>query len=127
MSTGTPVIAWRTGSVPQIIDEGVTGFVVESIEGAMRAVEQVRGLARTAVRRRFEARFTASQMARAYIAAYERLLAVGETWRSPAEIASSTKSIPADMLPSLAPIVSKWGQGTVPILMANPPVSLAEQ
>jgi len=127
MSTGTPVIAWRTGSVPQIIDEGVTGFVVKSIEGAMRAVEQVRGLARTAVRRRFEARFTASQMARAYIAAYERLLAVGETWRSPAEIASSTKSIPADMLPSLAPIVNKWGQGTVPILMANPPVSLAEQ
>ena len=63
MATGTPVIAWRKGSVPQVIDEGVTGFVVDSIEGAVRAVGQIGVLDRTAVRQQFETRFTSSQMA----------------------------------------------------------------
>ena len=75
MATGTPVIAWRKGSVPKVIDEGVTGFVVNSIEGAVRAVGQISDLDRSAVRQRFEARFTASQMASKYLAVYEELLA----------------------------------------------------
>ena len=75
MATGTPVIAWRKGSVPKVIDEGVTGFVVNSIEGAVRAVGQIGDLDRTAVRRRFEARFTASQMASKYLAVYKELVA----------------------------------------------------
>src|SRR4029077_17700053 len=75
MATGTPVIPWRKGSVPKVIDEGVTGFVVDSIEGAVRAVEQIGGLDRSVVRQQFEARFTASQMAFKYLAVYEGLLA----------------------------------------------------
>ena len=54
---------WMERSVPKVIDEGVTGFVVNSIERAVRAVEQIGGLDRSAVRQQFEARFTASQMA----------------------------------------------------------------
>jgi glycosyltransferase involved in cell wall biosynthesis len=75
MATGTPVIAWRKGSVPKVIDEGVTGFVVDSIEGAVRAVEQIGGLDRSAVRRQFEARFTSFQMASKYLAVYKELVA----------------------------------------------------
>jgi glycosyltransferase involved in cell wall biosynthesis len=75
MATGTPVIAWRKGSVPKVVDEGVSGFVVDSIEGAMRAVEQIGGLDRSAVRQQFEARFTSSQMAAKYLAVYEELVA----------------------------------------------------
>ena len=74
MATGTPVIGWRKGSVPKVVDEGVTGFVVNSIEGAVRAVEQIGGLDRSAVRQQFEARFTASQMAFKYLAVYEELV-----------------------------------------------------
>ena len=74
MATGTPVIAWRKGSVPKVIDEGVTGFVVNSIEGALRAVGQIGVLDRTAVRQQFEARFTSSQMAFKYLAVYEELV-----------------------------------------------------
>ncbi|MGI8526668.1 MAG: glycosyltransferase family 4 protein [Pseudolabrys sp.] len=76
MSTGTPVIAWRIGSVPKVIDEGVTGFIVESIEAAVRVVEQIPALDRAAVRRRFETRFTASAMASKYLAVYERLIGI---------------------------------------------------
>jgi glycosyltransferase involved in cell wall biosynthesis len=74
MATGTPVIAWRKGSVPKVIDEGVTGFVVNSIEDAVRAVEQIGGLDRSAVRQQFEARFTASEMTFKYLAVYEDLV-----------------------------------------------------
>jgi glycosyltransferase involved in cell wall biosynthesis len=74
MATGTPVIGWRKGSVPRVVDEGVTGFVVDSIEGAVRAVGQIGALDRTAVRQQFEARFTSSQMAFKYLAVYEELV-----------------------------------------------------
>jgi glycosyltransferase involved in cell wall biosynthesis len=76
MREGTPTIAWRRGSVPEVIDEGVTGFIVESIEEAVVALEQAFALDRKAVRARFEERFTASQMALNYVAAYQRLLQV---------------------------------------------------
>ncbi|MGB6312457.1 MAG: glycosyltransferase, partial [Pseudolabrys sp.] len=75
MATGTPVIAWRNGSVPKVVDEGVTGFVVDSIEDAVRAVGQIGVLDRSAVRQRFEERFTSSQMATKYIAVYKELVA----------------------------------------------------
>jgi hypothetical protein len=64
----------RKSAVPKVVDEGVTGFVVNSIEGAVRAVEQIGGLDRSAVRQQFEARFTASQMAFKYLAVYEELV-----------------------------------------------------
>jgi glycosyltransferase involved in cell wall biosynthesis len=74
MATGTPVIAWRRGSVPEVIDEAATGFVVESVEEAVAAVERVRSLSRRSVRDQFEARFTASKMAHHHLEAYGRVL-----------------------------------------------------
>jgi glycosyltransferase involved in cell wall biosynthesis len=75
MAVGTPVIAWRNGSVPEVIEHGRTGLIVDSIEQAIDAVHNVRALNRVLVRRRFERRFAASRMAREYLAVYQRLLA----------------------------------------------------
>jgi glycosyltransferase involved in cell wall biosynthesis len=75
MSAGTPVIAWRNGSVPEVIKDGVSGVVVESMEEAIAAVKTCKAMSREGVRRYFETRFTASVMARSYVAAYESLLA----------------------------------------------------
>jgi glycosyltransferase involved in cell wall biosynthesis len=74
MSAGTPVIAWRNGSVPELIDHGVTGMIVASIDEAVAAVCDVRSLNRAVVRARFEQRFTASHMADSYLAAYQQLI-----------------------------------------------------
>ncbi len=75
MACGTPVVAWNRGSVPEIVEDGVTGFVVCSEEEAVAALGRIDGLDRARVRRRFEARFTAERMARDYLAVYRRLLA----------------------------------------------------
>jgi glycosyltransferase involved in cell wall biosynthesis len=73
MREGTPSIAWRRGSVPEVVDEGVTGFIVDSIEEAVVAVHRAVDLDRTAVRQRFEERFTAARMASNYVVEYEHL------------------------------------------------------
>ena len=73
MACGTPVIAFRHGSVPEVIDEGVTGFAVESMAEAIASVSRLKALPRAAVRARFEQRFTARRMAEDYVALYERL------------------------------------------------------
>ena len=72
---GTPVIAWRCGSVPEIIEPGRNGFIVESMEEAEAAVEAVARLPRSECRRVFEERFTAERMAREYLELYRSLLA----------------------------------------------------
>jgi glycosyltransferase involved in cell wall biosynthesis len=74
MSTGTPVIAWRNGSVSEVIEHGVTGLIVGSMDEAVAAVGALPSFSRSAVRKRFEQRFTASHMADAYFEAYEALL-----------------------------------------------------
>lgn len=74
MACGTPVIAFRNGAVPEVVEEGVTGFVVESVAEAVAAVGRLPLLDRRRVRRRFEERFTTARMARDYLALYERLL-----------------------------------------------------
>ena len=74
MSTGTPVIAWRHGSAPEVVDDGTSGFIVNSIDEAVAAVGRVRDLSRERVRHCFEGRFTSTRMAADYVAAYERLL-----------------------------------------------------
>jgi glycosyltransferase involved in cell wall biosynthesis len=73
MACGTPVIAYRHGSVPEVIDEGVTGFVVDSEEEAVRAVRRLGEIDRRQVRACFERRFTARRMASEYVALYEGL------------------------------------------------------
>ncbi len=73
MACRTPVIAWPNGSVPEIVEHGVTGLIVRSVEEAVRAVNEVSRLDRAAVRRRFEERFSASRMARDYLAIYRSL------------------------------------------------------
>ena len=74
MATGTPVIAFGNGSVPEIVEDGVTGFVVENITEAAAAVPFARQLERRAIRKRFEEQFTAEPMARDYLALYRRVL-----------------------------------------------------
>ena len=73
MACGTPVIAYNHGSVPEIIDEGLTGFVVEDETSAVGAVDRLTRLSRHAIRKQFEARFTARRMALDYLAAYRSL------------------------------------------------------
>jgi glycosyltransferase involved in cell wall biosynthesis len=75
MACATPVIAYRSGSVPEVIDEGITGFIVEDIEGAAAAVDRLDELDRAKVRATFERRFDVARMARDYVDVYERLIA----------------------------------------------------
>lgn len=70
MACGTPVIAFACGSVPEVIDPGITGYIVTSVEEAVACVERVRGLDRRACRRQFERRFGATRMAREYCSIY---------------------------------------------------------
>jgi glycosyltransferase involved in cell wall biosynthesis len=74
MACGTPVIAYNRGSVPEVIEDGVTGFIVNSMDEAICAAGRVDTLDRAQVRRSFEQRFTAEHMAAHYLAAYRRLL-----------------------------------------------------
>ena len=76
MACGTPVIAFNRGAIPEIIEDGVTGFVVEDEKQAAVAAGHLSQLSRDAIRRRFEERFTARRMACDYLAAYESLIEV---------------------------------------------------
>jgi glycosyltransferase involved in cell wall biosynthesis len=73
MACGTPVLAFRRGSVPEIVDNGVTGQIVDTEEEAIRQLPQVLALDRRAVHRRFEERFSATRMAKDYIQVYRSL------------------------------------------------------
>jgi glycosyltransferase involved in cell wall biosynthesis len=74
MSCGTPVIAFKNGSVPEVIDNGVTGFIVETMPQAVEALNKIDTLSRTTVRQIFEERFTVERMARDYIRLYDQLI-----------------------------------------------------
>jgi len=73
MACGTPVIAWRNGSVPEVVEHGLTGFIVNSEVEAREAVARLPELDRHAIRARFEERFSATAMARRYLEIYARL------------------------------------------------------
>jgi glycosyltransferase involved in cell wall biosynthesis len=75
MACGTPVVAFPRGSVPEVIDEGVTGFIVQSIEEAVVALERIQHFDRGRCRQVFERRFSATRMANDYVKIYEKLLA----------------------------------------------------
>jgi glycosyltransferase involved in cell wall biosynthesis len=83
LACGTPVVAWRNGSVPEIISDGATGFIVNGIDGAVRAVEQVDSLDRRACRRAFEERFDAARMTRDYVEVYRKLAREGSDGLEP--------------------------------------------
>jgi len=74
MACGTPVIGWRRGAVPEVLDDGVTGRIVDSTEEAAAAVAQVARLDRRAIRDTFERRFSAAVMADGYLQLYRRLI-----------------------------------------------------
>jgi glycosyltransferase involved in cell wall biosynthesis len=79
MACGTPVIAWRRGSVPEIIEDGITGFIVENEAEALAAITRIGQLDRGRIRERFEQRFTARRMAEDYCALYHDLIASMES------------------------------------------------
>jgi glycosyltransferase involved in cell wall biosynthesis len=78
MACGTPVIAYNRGSVPEIVEEDLTGYVVEDEIGAVAAVGRLAQLDRGTVRKQFETRFTARRMALDYLAAYQSLIEARE-------------------------------------------------
>jgi glycosyltransferase involved in cell wall biosynthesis len=94
MACGTPVLAFGHGSVPEIVDPGVTGAIVDTMDEALRILPQVLALDRSAVRRRFEQRFSATRMAKNYVKAYRSLM---------------DRSMPLGAAPALVPAVMKEG------------------
>jgi glycosyltransferase involved in cell wall biosynthesis len=79
MACGTPVIAYSAGSVPEIVEDGLTGFIVENEIAAADAIrDRLPSLSRPKIRARFEERFTAQRMAADYLDVYQSLVATGE-------------------------------------------------
>ena len=74
MACGTPVIAFRRGSMPELVRHGETGYVVDDVEGAVKAVSAVKTIERSACRADVERRFTSARMARDYVRVYEQVL-----------------------------------------------------
>jgi glycosyltransferase involved in cell wall biosynthesis len=75
LATGTPVIAWRRGSVPEVVQHGMTGFIVSNTDEGVAAVAQLNHLDRKACRKDFETRFTSERMAKDYLRLYEDAVA----------------------------------------------------
>jgi glycosyltransferase involved in cell wall biosynthesis len=78
MACGCPIIAFRRGSVPEVIEHGRTGFIVDTVDEAVAAIARLPELDRTAIRARFDERWTARRMAQDYLALYQRLIAAKE-------------------------------------------------
>jgi glycosyltransferase involved in cell wall biosynthesis len=74
MACGTPVVAWRRGAMPEIIDDGVTGFLVDDVEGAVAAVDRLGQIDPGACRRRVEQLFSREAMAQGYEGAYRQAI-----------------------------------------------------
>ncbi len=100
MACGTPVIAWRNGSVPEVITDGVTGFIVDTIDEAVRAVGHVTHLNRRVCRQLCEERFDAARMARDYVEVYRRLVQRGAEGWNMHQACRSKYRLPGDLLRS---------------------------
>ncbi len=81
MACGAPVVAYRCGSVPEVIEDGITGFIVDDEDAAVAAVQRLGEIDRRGVRARFELRFSATAMARRYITLYSDLIQAPQTAR----------------------------------------------
>jgi glycosyltransferase involved in cell wall biosynthesis len=88
LACGTPVIAYSQGSVPEVLEDGVTGFVVHDIESAVDAIQRIDSIDRATCRRRFEERFTASLMSSQYLHLYETIL------RQKGEVIPASNGVP---------------------------------
>ena len=88
MACGTPVLAFRCGSIPEVIEDGVTGKIVGSEEEAIAALPAILSYNRRAVRQRFEERFTATRMAKDYVSTYRRLLKTRTSGPRPRQLGS---------------------------------------
>jgi glycosyltransferase involved in cell wall biosynthesis len=86
MACGTPVLAFRCGSVPEVIEDGVTGKMVDSEEEAIGALPEILSYDRRAVRQRFEDRFTSTRMAKDYVGTYRRLLKTRTSGARPRQV-----------------------------------------
>lgn len=106
MACGTPVLAFRHGSVPEVVEDGVTGYVVDSVEEAICKLGGLLALDRARVRRRFEQRFTSDRMAEDYVRIYQELLARRPSRREelaqPIVVASRPPNFVGDALESSA-------------------------
>jgi hypothetical protein len=74
MACGTPVLAFRCGSVPEIIENGITGRIVDNEAEAIAALPGILSCDRRTIRQRFEKQFTAARMAQDYVGVYRRLI-----------------------------------------------------
>ena len=74
MACGTPVIAYECGSVPEVMEDGVTGFIVRDLDDAVKGVKRISDLSRSRCREVFERRFAAERMASDYVDVYKRLI-----------------------------------------------------
>jgi glycosyltransferase involved in cell wall biosynthesis len=88
MACATPVIAYRMGSVPEVVDDGTTGYIVDNMNAASEAVGRIDALDRRTVRRVFEQRFSALRMCHDYVNIYKRVRS-GETDLTAGELRSS--------------------------------------
>jgi glycosyltransferase involved in cell wall biosynthesis len=92
MACGTPVIAYECGSVPEVMEDGVTGFIVRDLDGAVKGVNRVRDLSRSRCREVFERRFAADRMASDYLDVYERLID-SDVERTPPNLAAPPSAL----------------------------------
>lgn len=74
MACGTPVIGWRNGSVPEVVQEGETGYVVDSVDGMVKAIGAIDKIERQATRRRVESLFSLEKMTQGYLKVYARII-----------------------------------------------------
>ncbi len=120
MACGTPVIAFESGSVPEVLEEGVTGFIVRDEEQAAEAVKQIAALSRERIRAEFERRFTAHHMAQNYLKLYARLSKERRGPRVPAGAADGNEFLPQSL-------VTCRNAGTAPQRDSAPVAAIADE
>ena len=117
MACGTPVLAFRCGSIPEVIEDGITGKVVESEEEALAALPEILSYDRRAVRQRFEERFTTTRMAKDYVGVYRRLLKTNTAGAKPhrADLNGGNGSTPMSIEKSLPALFEAGTNPEIPL------------